>query len=73
MARPCGTVGGRAAACLAGTDWSRPARTAGEVMTRRSMRRLRRIGHLLRNLSIGAVFAGGLIALCWIAELLVLP
>jgi hypothetical protein len=41
-------------------------------MTRRSMRRLRRLGHLLRNLSIGAVFAGGFIAFCWIAELLVL-
>ena len=42
-------------------------------MTRRSMRRLRRLGHLLRNLSIGAAFAGGFIAICWIAELLVLP
>ncbi len=41
-------------------------------MTRRSLRRLRRLAHLLRNLSIGAVFAGGFIALCWIAELLVL-
>ncbi len=41
-------------------------------MTRRSMRRLRRIAHLLRNLTIGAVFAGGFITLCWIAELLVL-
>ena len=41
-------------------------------MTRRSLRRLRRLGHLLGNLSIGAVFAGGFIALCWIAELLVL-
>jgi hypothetical protein len=42
-------------------------------MTRRSMRRLRRIGRVLRNFTIGAVFAGGFIALCWIAELLVLP
>jgi hypothetical protein len=42
-------------------------------MTCRSLRRLRRIGHLLRNLSIGAFFASGFIALCWIAELLVLP
>ena len=41
-------------------------------MTRHSMRRLRRLGHLLRNLAIGAAFAGGFIALCWVAELLVL-
>ncbi len=41
-------------------------------MTRRSLRRLRRLANLLRDLSIGVAFAGGFIALCWIAELLVL-
>ena len=42
-------------------------------MSRHNARRVHAIGEALRNLAGGALLAGGIIALLWLAELVTIP